>query len=161
MSFGRVGATPSVDELHEPVQAVAIQMAETLDVELKPEALLEPIRTRVTNPSVGGAGYTPNNCTSFVAIERERLGMAIPRDLGNAATWAVRAAADGIPTGKVPYVGAVVVFDPNMAGGLGHVAIVSEVGPTGVAIREQNYSGPGVIGKRVLPLDSPVTYVYE
>jgi surface antigen len=63
---------------------------------------------------------------------------------GNAKDWLASARAHGYPTGSSPKVGAVAVFQPGRsgAGNLGHVAIVTWIGPAGVfGIREMNRSG--------------------
>jgi surface antigen len=79
-------------------------------------------------------------CTWYAAQEFDRD----TDHFGNAKLWIISARAHGYPTGTTPKVGAVAVFQPGHsgAGGLGHVAIVTWVGPLGTfGIREMNRSG--------------------
>ncbi len=79
--------------------------------------------------------YPGNNCTNYAAYaESAGFGVAEPSYLlGDAGQWAASAAAHGVPVNNVPAVGAVAEWDggaPGM-GGLGHVAVVEQVGPGG------------------------------
>ena len=78
--------------------------------------------------SYGSNGYVPGFCTWYVARERAARGMAVPSNLGDAYTWASRAAAFGIPTGSTPRPNAVAV---KHSAAPGHVAIVEVVNDDG------------------------------
>lgn len=100
-------------------------------------------------PSYGGRasygynGYDYGYCTWYVANKRLGNGSTMPTNLGNAATWAVRAAAYGLATGRTPQVGAAVV---TATGGAGHVAYVERVNEDGsVWISEMNSRGQASI----------------
>lgn len=89
--------------------------------------------------SYGYNGYDYGYCTWYVANKRIAAGRAMPTNLGNAATWATRAAAYGLPTGRTPQVGAAVVTATR---GAGHVAYVEQINDDGsVWISEMNSSG--------------------
>lgn len=89
--------------------------------------------------SYGYNGYDYGYCTWYVANKRIAAGSAMPTNLGNAATWATRAAAYGLPTGRTPQIGAAVVTATR---GAGHVAYVERINDDGsVWISEMNSSG--------------------
>ncbi len=97
------------------------------------------------NSFVGGSakfgynGYDYGYCTWYVANKRLAAGSVMPTNLGNAATWATRAAAYGLATGRTPQIGAAVV---TATGGAGHVAFVERINDDGsVWISEMNSSG--------------------
>jgi surface antigen len=93
--------------------------------------------------------YTPGYCTWYVKNMRPDL----PNNLGNADTWVARAAAQGLPTGSTPRVGA--------AGQRGmHVVYVESVNAGGtVTISEMNHQGLYIRTVRTLPA-SYFTYIY-
>ena len=72
----------------------------------------------------GFNGYDAGFCTYYAATRRADLGKPVPANLGNANTWAVRAASFGMPTGATPAAGAVAV---KHSGPPGHVGIVEVV----------------------------------
>ncbi len=87
----------------------------------------------------GYNGYDYGWCTWYVANKRLAAGSPMPTNLGNAATWAVRAAAYGLSTGRTPQVGAAVVTSRS---GAGHVAYVERVNADGsIWISEMNSRG--------------------
>lgn len=89
--------------------------------------------------SYGYNGYDYGYCTWYVAGKRLANGSPMPTNLGNAATWAVRATAYGLATGRTPQVGAAVV---TATGGAGHVAYVEQINADGsIWISEMNSSG--------------------
>lgn len=89
--------------------------------------------------SYGYNGYDYGYCTWYVANKRIAAGRVMPTNLGNASTWATRAAAYGLATGRTPQVGAAVVTATR---GAGHVALVEQINPDGsVWISEMNSSG--------------------
>lgn len=84
-------------------------------------------------------GYDYGFCTWYVANRRAQAGNPVPGNLGNASTWDSRAAAMGLPVGKGPSVGAVVVTSYR---GAGHVAFVEAVNADGsIWISEMNSYG--------------------
>ena len=89
---------------------------------------------------------------------RAQSGNPVPTNLGNAATWATRAAAMGLPTGTTPRVGAAVVTKTT---GAGHVAYVTGVNDDGtITISEMNHSGWNRVNSRTLPAASNYRYIY-
>ena len=108
--------------------------------------------------SYGGYnGYDFGYCTYWVAKLRSQNGNAVPTNLGNAATWAVRAAGMGLPTGTTPRVGAAVVTSTR---GAGHVAYVTAVNDDGtITISEMNHEGWNKVNSRTLA-DTGFRYVY-
>ena len=84
----------------------------------------------------GYNGYDVGYCTWWVAKLRVAAGAPLPTDLGNASTWAIRAAEFGIPVGTTPSVGAAVVMSTY---GEGHVGYVTAVGPNDtITVSEMN-----------------------
>jgi surface antigen len=107
----------------------------------KPAAVLRKSTTTTARGSVTGNTYTPGYCTWYVKNRRPDL----PNNLGNAYTWVSNAAAQGIPTGATPAVGAV-----GQRGN--HVVYVESVNADGsVNISEMNHQGLYVVTYRTLP----------
>ncbi|MFT8696474.1 MAG: CHAP domain-containing protein, partial [Oenococcus sicerae] len=93
--------------------------------------------TTVTN---GANTYAYATCTWYV---KNSLPW-VPNTLGDAANWAVNAAAQGYLVNSSPSVGSVVVFAPGQAtaGAAGHVAVVTAVNGDGsITISEGNFAG--------------------
>ena len=106
----------------------------------------------------GYNGYDYGYCTYWVAVLRAKAGNPVPTNLGNASTWAVRAAAYGLPTGSAPRVGAAVVTKTS---GAGHVAYVTAVNGDGtITISEMNHIGWNRTDERTIPADGSFRYVY-
>jgi surface antigen len=109
-------------------------------------------RTSVVATSRGsssGNTYTPGYCTWYAKNRRPDL----PNNLGNADTWVARAAAQGIPTGTAPRVGA--IGQQGM-----HVVYVERINADGtVTISEMNYQGLFTISSRTVPA-STFSYIY-
>lgn len=94
--------------------------------------------------------YTPGNCTWYSKSRRPDL----PNNLGNANTWLRRAAAQGIPTGSVPRVGAIA------AKGM-HVMYVESVNADGsVTISEMNWTGLYQTSTRTQPASYFDGFIY-
>ncbi|MBV8194460.1 MAG: CHAP domain-containing protein [Candidatus Dormibacteraeota bacterium] len=96
-------------------------------------------------------------CTWYVASLRDVAWG------GDAWQWAASAAAQGEQEGMVPKPGAIVVFAPgNGYSDVGHVAYVeSVVTPTSFIIDEANYTGLGLVDKRLIPtLDGVEAFIY-
>ena len=105
----------------------------------------------------GYNGYDFGYCTYWVAKLRSQNGNAVPTNLGNASTWAVRAAAMGLPTGTTPRVGAAVVTKTS---GAGHVAYVTAVNDDGtITISEMNHAGWNKVNSRTMA-DTGFRYIY-
>lgn len=118
----------------------------------------------------GYNGYDFGFCTYYAAKRRADLGNPVPSNLGNANTWAGRAAAFGIPTGAVPRAGAVAM---KHSGAPGHVGIVEAVNDDGSFwISEMNSSGQrsmtdptpwggwGRVDWKIIPASQVATYTY-
>jgi len=87
----------------------------------------------------GYNGYDYGYCTWYVANRRASAGNPVPSNLGNAATWATRAAAYGLATGRTPQVGAAGVTSTS---GAGHVVYVEQVNADGsIWVSEMNSYG--------------------
>lgn len=107
--------------------------------------------------SYGYNGYDYGYCTWWVAKLRADAGNPVPTNLGNAATWATRGAAMGLPTGTTPRVGAAVV---TKTAGAGHVAYVTAVNGDGtITISEMNHKGWNKVNSRTLA-DTGFRYIY-
>lgn len=81
-----------------------------------------------------GGPYVAGQCTQWAWYNRQDL----PSNLGNAKTWAARAAAAGYRVDRTPAAGA--VFQ-STAGWYGHVGYVEAVNPDGsIVASEMNYN---------------------
>lgn len=81
-----------------------------------------------------GGPYGAGQCTQWAWYNRQDL----PSNLGNANTWAVRAAAAGFPVSRKPSAGA--IFQTN-SGWYGHVGYVEAVNADGsITVTEMNYN---------------------
>lgn len=90
------------------------------------------------NCTADAYGYFIGQCTSYSAWWRSAHGRPVPRNLGNANTWAVYARNQGYSVDKNPRVGDVMVMP--YVGGYGHVAIVEAVNGDGtIKISEYNW----------------------
>lgn len=121
-------------------------------------------RSATTSSSFFGAatygynGYDFGYCTYWVAKLRAAAGNPVPSNLGNASTWAIRAAGMGLPTGTTPRVGAAVVTKTS---GAGHVAYVTAVNDDGtITISEMNHDGWDKVDTRTIPADPSYRYIY-
>ena len=86
-------------------------------------------------PTSSGNRYSYGYCTWYAYNRRAELGRSVPSNLGNANTWAVRAAAAGYLVNRTPAVGAIM----QNGGGLGHVAVVEAIYPNGsIMVSEMN-----------------------
>lgn len=96
-----------------------------------------------------GNSYTWGQCTWYVKNMRPDL----PNNLGNGGSWVANAAAQGLPTGSAPRVGAV-AEEP------GHVAYVEAVSGGMISISEMNYAGGvGQVHRRTVPAAN-YRYIY-
>lgn len=109
--------------------------------------------------SYGGYnGYDFGYCTYWVAKLRAAAGNGVPTNLGNAATWAVRAAGMGLSTGTRPQVGAAVVTKTAGAGHVAYVTGVDEAAGT-ITISEMNHAGWNKTDTRTIA-DTGFRYIY-
>lgn len=105
--------------------------------------------SRVYRGSSAGNGYVWGQCTWYVKNMRPDL----PNNLGNGGQWVANAAAQGLPTGYAPRVGAV-AEEP------GHVAYVEAVSGSMITISEMNYAGGvGQVHRRTVPAAN-YRYIY-
>lgn len=176
----RAGDTP--DSLSQRFRASKDQIIAFNDVELTGLTVGErivipggqvPAPVVVSRPfqaTFGYNGYDYGWCTWYASNRRAQLGRPVPANLGNANTWASRAAAAGIPTGSTPQAGAVAMKKSRAPG---HVAIVEVVNSDGSFwISEMNssgqvsmtdsrsYGGWGKINWKLIPASAVGTYTY-
>jgi surface antigen/phage tail protein X len=119
-------------------------------------------RIKVGTPMYSGNGYAYGNCTAYAYDRRVELGLRVDNSLGNANTWASRAAANGYIVNNTPSVGAVM---QDRSGYFGHVAIVEEILPNGdVSVSEMNayVSGGGfnIVSGRIISARDVASYAY-
>jgi surface antigen len=113
------------------------------------QAVITTAAYTVSRGASSGNTYTAGYCTWYAKNMRPDL----PNNLGNADTWVARAAAQGIPTGSVPRVGA--IGQRGM-----HVVYVERVNPDGtIFISEMNREGLHTRSTRTVPA-SYFTYIY-
>lgn len=129
----------------EPVRPAPAPVAVRASAAKKRQA---PAVRASRGPSSGNT-YTYGYCTWYVKNKRPDL----PNNLGNADTWVSRAAAQDIPTGSAPRVGA--VGQRGM-----HVVYVERVNGDGtIFISEMNREGWNVVSTRTVPA-SYFHYIY-
>lgn len=106
-----------------------------------------------SQPLYGGNGYGYGYCTWHAANRRAAIGKPIPRNLGNAVTWATLAAQAGLGVGEQPKEGAVLWHKNSyqIAGGLGHVGFVEKMNPDGsIYVSDMNYVGWNTVSYRTI-----------
>lgn len=133
----------------EPKEKVEkLPEAKAIVAEYKPPT---PITHPVTDPS---NSYAWGQCTWYAKNKRPDLS----NNLGNANTWYTIAAAEGLPVGAEPRVGAIGV---STEGYYGHVVYVESINDDGsVNISEMNYAGGiNVVHYRTTPA-SEFLYIY-
>lgn len=118
-------------------------------------------------PVYGGNGYSYGYCTWHAANRRAAIGRPIPRNLGNAVTWASIAAASGLGVGEQPVAGAVLWHKAGaggyfIAGGYGHVGFVESINANGDAVvSDMNYTnGWNAISYRTIPQSEFSQYLF-
>lgn len=119
-------------------------------------------RIKVGTPMYAGNGYAFGNCTAYAYDRRVELGLRIDNSLGNANTWASRAAANGYVVNGTPSAGAVI---QDRSGYYGHVGIVEEILPNGdLRISEMNAyvvgGGFNIVSGRIIPAANVGSYTY-
>ena len=115
-----------------------------------------------SQPLYGGNGYSYGYCTWHVANRRAAVGQPIPRNLGNAVTWASLAATAGLSVDGTPRAGDVLWHkNTYIAGGLGHVGFVEKINPDGSAyVSDMNYPIWGSVTYRTLTPDEFSNYLF-
>lgn len=110
-------------------------------------------------PVIPGDTYAWGNCTYWAFALRLEAGDPIPTTWGNAATWTPRAVADEYVVDHTPSVGAI-MQTADSAGGLGHVAYVTNVDSTSGewTISEMNVKGLDVVDIRIMPASDDASY---
>ena len=87
-----------------------------------------------SGPLYGGNGYVYGNCTYYVATK-----VSVPRNWGNANTWASAARLSGWTVTPIPRVGA--IAQTRRMSYLGHVAYVEAVSEDGSQIKYSDMNG--------------------
>lgn len=102
-----------------------------------------------------GGRYVAGQCTQWAWYNRQDL----PSNLGNAATWASRAAAAGYRVDRTPSAGA--IFQTT-AGWYGHVGYVEGVNADGsITITEMNYNYQSfVVIRATIPASAVGSFYY-
>lgn len=106
-----------------------------------------------------GMAYTQGQCTAYAAAA---LGY-IPKGLGDAESWASRAAGMGMSVNETPAPGTAVVYAPGGAYSpqYGHVAVVESVNPDGsFVVSEMNADGQGVVDQRVSTMQGVIGFIH-
>ena len=119
-------------------------------------------RIKVGTAMYAGNGYAFGNCTAYVYDRRVELGLRVDNSLGNANTWATRAAANGYAVSGTPSVGAIL---QDRSGVYGHVAVVEELLPNGdIRISEMNAyvvgGGFNIVNGRIISASNVSSYTY-
>lgn len=145
ITAGMVLTIPVIDE-ELPARPLPI-------VTIAPQVSTRARQKTTTAPTVRGSSngntYSRGYCTWYVKNRRPDL----PNNLGNAATWVSRAAAQGMATGAAPRAGAV-----GQRGN--HVVYVEALNGDGtITISDMNYQTVGVVTTRVVPA-AQFTYIY-
>jgi surface antigen len=143
---------PKQDEVLEPREIEVVAPAPVVRA-ASTNTSSTPSRVQSTQTASRGSSdgnrYVAGYCTWYVKNRRPDL----PNNLGNAISWVSRAAAQGIPTGSTPQVGAV-----GQQGN--HVVYVESVNGDGtVTISDMNWSGLYVKTVRTVPA-SNFRYIY-
>jgi len=121
--------------------------------------ILPPVVTRPAVRRTGSNNFPWGQCTWWAANERPDIGSVV---VGNASAWLYSARAAGLPTGTVPRVGAVVVYQPGAQGAAwtGHVAYVTSVNGNSFTISEMNFPIWGGVTTRTSWAGPGVGFIY-
>lgn len=115
-----------------------------------------------SQPLYGGNGYSYGYCTWYAANRRASIGKPIPRNLGNAVTWASLASSAGLSVDGKPKAGDVLWHkNTYIAGGLGHVGFVEKVNDDGsINVSDMNFPIWGGVTYRTVPQDEISGYLF-
>ena len=120
-----------------------------------------PIDLRPAVQRSSGNNFPWGQCTYWAAQARPDIGSRV---IGNAASWLYSARASGLPTGTVPRVGSIVVYQPGVQGAawVGHVAYVTSVAPGGgsFTVSEMNFPYWGRVTYRTSYPGWGVNFIY-
>lgn len=106
-------------------------------------------RSAAQDSLVDSWGYYNRECTSWTAWAlHDRNKFEMPRAIGNATVWGTWASSHGYTVNSTPAVGAVAWWSS------GHVAWVSAVSGSNIAIQEYNYGYTGVYHTRTIAASS-------
>lgn len=104
--------------------------------------------------------YAWGNCTWWVSIRRSQVGLPIPNNWGNAATWAEAAKAAGYLVDHSPAQYAI-MQTANVDNGLGHVAFIESLNPNGsFNISEMNVLGLDIVDYKTMPAAAVNDYLF-
>jgi surface antigen len=114
-----------------------------------------------TAPSPTSNRFDYGQCTWYAADQFHNFTGRYPNWSGNAWTWASNAAAAGWKVVSAPQVNSIMVFRPGQdgAGGVGHVAWVTNVTGSQITIWEMNFPTPGVKHTRTVSLQSGERFI--
>ena len=102
-----------------------------------------PVKNGSAASQLSPYGYGYRNCTDYVAWKIHQVfGIALPKTLGNAATWGSRLSAAGYTFDSAPRVGDIAAWNTG-DGGFGHVAYVFAVVNGIASLDEYNVAGTG------------------
>ncbi len=106
-----------------------------------------------------GTPYANGQCTSWAWYKMNQIGKTLPSTLGNANTWASRAAAAGWTVSRTPVAGS--VFQTS-SGWYGHVGYVESVNGDGsITVTEMNYSYvSGRVTRSTIPASAVGNFYY-
>ena len=156
--FGDAAAqTTATQETDQPVlKPVAAPTQRTKLLPAPP-----PANTRGAVRRSGPNNFPYGQCTWWAAQSRPDIGANV---IGNASSWLYSARAAGLPTGSVPRVGSIVVYQPGAQGAAwtGHVAYVTSVAGDGVhfTISEMNFPYWGAVTRRASWTGPGVGFIY-
>ncbi len=106
----------------------------------------------------GDNGYARGNCTWWTAFRRMQVGKPVPKNLGHAITWNIKARQfdHPLPTGNLPQKWAVLSLP-----GMNHVGFVENVNEDGsVEVSEMNVAGFNRVNHKTLSAAEAARYQY-
>lgn len=107
---------------------------------------VRPVATINTTDTPANHAFPYGYCTYYVSQKRNVTWS------GNAIAWLKNAQGQGVPTGDIPSVGAIMVTSEG--GYTGHVAYIESIDGDNVTISEMNYRGWGVVSSRTISASS-------
>ena len=109
-------------------------------------------------------GWPQRECTSFVVWRMVHdLGAGPPRWRGDAADWALNAAAQGASVDHIPQQGSIVVFPRGVAGAssaAGHVGIALDYGGGRLRVESYNWAPCQYRSDTWVPLDPRLWFIH-
>lgn len=156
----------STDDETDPKAALktdapAVSTARSTSQSRQTAPILPPVATRSAVRRSGPNNFPWGQCTYWAAQERPDIGSNV---IGNASSWLYSARASGLPTGTMPRVGAIVVYQPGADGAAwtGHVAYVTSVAGDGAhfTVSEMNFPYWGRVTYRSSRTGWGVGFIY-